>query len=368
MAAMFGKKSNLIGLALSALCLFLVFRKIDVALLGQALASLDYRALVAAICVFMTTFVVRTVRWRALLRPTKPLAHKRLFGVVMIGYMANNVLPARLGEFVRAYVLSRKEGVRKSTTLATIFIERIFDGLSLLFILGALLVAHETGWISSQHDFPASIKLAGLVAGAGFVGAFGFVAALEFVPSFPGFLTKLIHRFAPERLAPKLEGILGAFVEGVGCLRSWKTLVFVFGTSLMVWTIEGTTYALVGQAFHLDLPLRAFFIAMVIVNLGTLIPSAPGFVGTFQLFCWISLGMFGVTKEVAVSYGLVLNVSEYLPVTLLGIVFLAMENLTLKTMVQENAEPEADPVLASGAPAPIASSESKPTAFSPLSP
>jgi uncharacterized protein (TIRG00374 family) len=281
----------------------------------------------------------------------------------MIGYMANNVLPARLGEFVRAYVLSRKEGVRKSTTLATIFIERIFDGLSLLFILGALLVAHETGWISSQHDFPASIKVAGLVAGVGFLGAFGFVAALEFSPGFAGLIERLILRFAPANLAPKLTSILGAFVEGVSCLRSWKTLVFVFGTSLAVWSIEGTTYALVGQAFHLEIPLRAFFIAMVIVNLGTLIPSAPGFVGTFQLFCWISLGMFGVPKEVAVSYGLVLNVSEYLPVTLLGIMFLAMENLTLKTMVQ--ADPEADAVPApAGGPAPMASGDSNTTAFS----
>lgn len=364
---MFGKKSNLIGLALSAICLFLVFRKVDGALLMQALASLDYRFLLAAISVFMTTFLVRTVRWRALLAPTKPLAYRRLFGVVMIGYMANNVLPARLGEFVRAYVLSRKEGVRKSTTLATIFIERIFDGLSLLFILGALLVAHETGWISSQHDFPDSIKLAGLLAGAGFVGAFGFVAALEFSPTFAGLLTKLIHRFAPARLAPKLESILGAFVEGVGCLRSWKTLLFVFGTSLAVWTIEGTTYALVGQAFNLELPLRAFFITMVIVNLGTLIPSAPGFVGTFQLFCWISLGMFGVPKEMAVSYGLVLNMAEYLPVTLLGIGFLALENLTLKTMVQSDADLERER-LAAGGTAPLAAAEAEPTTASGIAP
>lgn len=342
---MFGKKSNLIGLALSAFCLYLVFRKIDIAALGQALARLDWALLLAAIAVFLTTFIVRTFRWQSLLTPTKPVPFRRLFGVIFIGYMANNVLPARLGEFVRAYVLSRKEGVRKSTTLATIFIERIFDGLSLLFILGALLIAHELGFISAEHEFPASIQLAALGAAVVFVGAFGFVAALEFSPGFGGTLAKLIHKFAPATIAPKLESILGAFVEGVSCLRSARRLAFVFGASLLVWAIEGSTYAMMGQAFHMELPLRAFFITMVIVNLGTIIPSAPGFVGTFQLFCWMSLGMFGVTKEAAVSYGLVLNVAEYVPVTLLGIMFLAMENLTLKTMVapaNEGDEAQAD--------------------------
>lgn len=361
---MFGKKSNLIGLALSAVCFYLVFRKVDLARLGEAMSSLDYRMLTLAIMVFMTTFLVRTLRWQSLIRPTKKIGYGRLFGVVMIGYMANNVLPARLGEFVRAYVLSKKEGVRKSTTLATIFIERIFDGLSLLFILGSLLIAYETGLITGDHDFPASIKYFSILAGFGFAGAFGFVLALEFFPGFAGFLTRMIHRFAPAKFAPKLESILRAFVEGVGCLRSWKSLLFVFGASLTVWAIEGSTYALMGQAFHLDLPLRAFFIAMVIVNLGTIMPSAPGFVGVFQFFCMISLGMFGVSEAKAVSFGLVLNLAEYLPVTLVGILFLGVMDLTLKTMIQPAGEPDPGGTAPlSSAPGAIASSDSKPTAF-----
>ena len=363
---MFGKKSNLIGLMLSAICLYLVFRKIDLAALQAALTSLDWRMLVLAVLVFMTTFFIRTLRWQSLLNPTKGIGYGRLFGIVMIGYMANNLLPARLGEFVRAYVLSKKEGVRKSTTLATIFIERIFDGLSLLFILGALLLAYETGMITGDHDFPASIEYFSILAGFGFAGAFGFVLSLEFFPGFAGFLTRMIHQFAPAKLAPKLEGILKAFVEGVACLRSWKSLLFVFGASLSVWAIEGTTYALMGQAFHLDLPLRAFFIAMVIVNLGTIMPSAPGFVGVFQFFCVLSLGMFGVSKEHALSFGLVLNVSEYLPVTLVGILFLGLMDLTLKTMMQQEGEPDPGgtaPLQSPMPPAPAAKSDNS-TAFS----
>ncbi|MEB3330009.1 MAG: lysylphosphatidylglycerol synthase transmembrane domain-containing protein [Candidatus Sericytochromatia bacterium] len=347
--AVFGKKSNLLGLALSLACLYLVFRKIDGARLWGALATLDGRFLVAAVAVFLTTFIVRTHRWQTLLAPAQLVPRTRLLNVVMIGYMANNVLPARLGEFVRAYVLSRQVGIRKSTTLATIFIERIFDGLSLLFILGALMVAHRLGFISLQHPFPDSIRWAGVGAGLVFLLAFGGVLALELVPGFGALLEGLIERLAPAGLQPRLRGILAAFVEGVACMRSVRTLAVVFTCSLAVWSIEGLTYALVGQAFHLELPLRAFFTTMVIVNLGTLIPSAPGFVGTVQLLCWISLSLFAVSKEAAVSFGLVLNVLEYLPVTLIGVACLALENLSLRAVVGGTREDGAP--LASAAPA-----------------
>jgi hypothetical protein len=340
--AVFGKKSNLVGLALSLACLFLVFRKVDMARLWDALVTLDARFLVAAVGVFLSTFLVRTLRWQTLLQPAQRVPYPRLLSVVMIGYMANNVLPARLGEFVRAYVLSRQVGIRKSTTLATIFIERIFDGLSLLFILGALMVAHRMGLISLQHPFPDSIQWAGAGAGLVFALAFGAVLALELVPGFGALLDGAIVRLAPAQLQPRLRGILAAFVEGVACMRSIRTLGVVFACSLAVWSLEGLTYAFVGQAFHLELPLRAFFTTMVIVNLGTLIPSAPGFVGTFQLFCWISLGLFSVAKEVAVSFGLVLNVLEYLPVTIIGVACLAIENLSLKAVVGGSQDRESD--------------------------
>jgi uncharacterized protein (TIRG00374 family) len=334
--SVFGKKSNILGIALSAICLFLVFRKVDFHALMASLASLDYTFLAFAILLFLTTFFVRTLRWRSLLAPTKLIAFKRLFAVMFIGYMANNVLPARLGEFVRAYVLSRKENIRKTTTLATIFIERIFDGLSLLFILGLLIAAHRLHWISNA--LPREIMTGGLLASVLFVGAFGFVAALEFWPAFPGLLSSLIHRLAPATLAPKLESVLGAFVDGVSCLRSLKRLLFVFGASVVVWLIEGSTYALLGHAFHMHLPLTAFLVTMVLVNLASIIPSAPGFIGTFQLFCVIGLGLFAVSKEAALSFGLVLNMGEYIPVTLLGIAFLALENLSFSAVLHPEAE------------------------------
>lgn len=334
---MFGKKGNLIGLLLSAVCLYLVFRKVDLQALWASMAALRYGYLLAAVAVFMLTFVVRTLRWQALLQPAKEIPFGRLGAVLFIGYMANNILPARLGEFVRAYVLGRKEGVRKTTTLATIFIERIFDGLSLLFILGLLMLAHKVGLISNR--LPPQLVTGGLLAALIFLGAFGFVAALEFVPGMETLLSNLIHRFAPAKLAPKLGSVLSAFVGGVACLRSFKRLVFVFATSLVVWGIEGSTYSLMGRAFHMHQPLTAFFVTMVLVNLAAIVPSAPGQVGTFQFFCVLGLGMFGVAQVVALSYGLVLNMAEYLPVTVAGIGFLLAENLTFQAVLHPDEEP-----------------------------
>lgn len=349
---LFGKKGNLIGIVLSALCLYLVFRKVDLQALVASVSSLNYGFLAAALAVFMTTFVVRTVRWQSLLQPTKAMGFRRLLSVIFIGYMANNVLPARLGEFVRAYVLSKKEGVRKSTTLATIFIERIFDGLSLLFILGLLIIAHKVGLIS--NTLPSYIITGGMLASLVFLGAFGFVAALEFIPGFGELLGKLIQRFAPEKVAGKLLGVLEAFINGVSCLRSFKRLVFVFATSLAIWAIEGTTYSLMGRAFHLEQPLTAFFITMVLVNLASIVPSAPGQVGTFQFFCVTGLAMFGVSEVTGLSYGLVLNMGEYLPVTLLGVMFLALENLSFRTVLHPEDDPEAPVESKESSPAPVA--------------
>jgi uncharacterized protein (TIRG00374 family) len=338
---LFGKKTNLLGILISIVCLIIIFGKLDLSQLWSALSNVNISVLAVAVSVFLTTFLVRTWRWQLLLRPTRQVAYRRLFSVVMIGYMANNILPARLGEIVRAYVLNRKEGIRKSSSLATIFIERIFDGLSLLFILGALLLAHQMGWLSMEHAFPASIQWAGLGAGTVFFIAFAGVLTLEFYPPFATLITRLIEQFSPQALRARLLEIVQAFREGVSCVRSLGAMVLVFGGSILIWTIEGITYSLVGQAFALDLPLRAFFITMVIVNLGTLIPSAPGYLGTFQFFCWLSLALFGMSKEMAVSYGLVLNVMEYLPVTLLGILFLLSENVSLQSLLRRNNEEEA---------------------------
>ncbi|MEB3198747.1 MAG: lysylphosphatidylglycerol synthase transmembrane domain-containing protein [Candidatus Sericytochromatia bacterium] len=337
---MFGKKSNLIGLALSGICLFLVFRKVDTTRLLASLSGLNVGYLLAALGVFLSTFLVRALRWKTLLSTSQALPTRQVLGIVMIGYMANNLLPARLGEFVRAYVLRVRTGIRKSTSLATILVERIFDGLSLLFILGALLLAHKLGWLSLKHDFPDSIQWAGGFAGAVFVSAFAVLLALEMHAPLGDTIRGLLRKWLPDGLATRLCELLDAFVEGIGCVRNAGVMAFVMGASLLIWSIEGVTYALVGQAFHLELPLRAFLITMVIVNLGTLIPSAPGFIGTFQLFCWISLGLFAIPKETAVSYGLVLNLLEYLPVTIIGVACLLAMNLSFRSVVRGQNQPE----------------------------
>jgi uncharacterized protein (TIRG00374 family) len=341
-----------VGAAISIVALWFVLRGVDLAETADVLSHADLRWIALAALFSSSDLALRALRWQRLLRPIAHVRYPPMLGYLLIGYLANNVLPARLGELVRAFVLSKKEGVRKTTTIATIFIERIFDGLSLLFILGLLILAHKAGIIS--NTLPLNVILGGAAAGVVFLGAFGFVAALEYFPAFGQFLSTMIRRFAPEKLAGKLESVLGAFISGVGCLRSFKHLLFVFAASLAVWGIEGTTYCMVGRAFHLTQPLTAFFVTMVFVNLASIVPSAPGQVGTFQLFCVLGLGIFGVSEAQGLSYGLVLNILEYLPVTLLGVVFLAIENLSFNAVLHPDREGE-EPVSAETTPAPVGS-------------
>lgn len=330
-------RGPILGLALSALCLFLVFRKVDLPTLAAHVAAIQPGYFLASVGVFLSTFLLRAWRWKAVLDVSARVPYRRAFTVMMIGYLANNVLPARLGELVRAYVLSRKTPIRKTTTLATILLERVFDGLSLLAILGLFLTLHVTHlWRVAPH-MPPWVVHAGLIAATGFVAVFGVLWALAVFPRAESILSGMLGRVLPVRLAGKAQEFLGAFASGVHAAKSPGRLATVFGLSLLVWLLEGTTYHLMGQAFGFGLSWPAFVVVMVLVNLGTIVPSAPGLVGTFQFFSVLALGVFGVAQAPALGYGLVLNMAEFLPVTLIGVACMAFEHVRFDAVLHPEA-------------------------------
>lgn len=329
-------RGPILGLALSAVCLFLVFRKVDLPTLAAHVAAIRPGFFLASIVVFLSTFLVRAWRWKVVLDASCAVPYPRAFSVMMIGYLANNVLPARLGELVRAYVLSRKTPLRKTTTLATILLERVFDGLSLLAILGFFLTLHVThAWRVAPH-MPAWVLQAGVVATVGFAGVFAVLWALAVVPRAERVLGVWLGRL-PERVGGKAQGLLEAFASGVRAAKSPGRLLAVFALSLGVWLLEGTTYHLMGQAFGFGLSWPAFVVVMVLVNLGTIVPSAPGLVGTFQFFSVLALGVFGVAKAPALGYGLVLNMAEFLAVTLVGVACMAAEHVRFDAVLHPEA-------------------------------
>ncbi len=316
----------LVGLALTALFLWLALRKVDLAGVSAALRSAHYGYLQPAALCTVAGYTVRTLRWRTILAPAKPIAFRRLFPVLMIGFATNNLLPARIGEFARAYVLGSREGVSRSTALATVVVERVCDGLTLIAMMTLTLL-----FFPLPVDDP---RLRAVELGA--TAIFGLATmALIGLLLFPGpalAVARAIERPLPDALATRIERLLHSFIQGLTALRSRRALLEITGLSLLVWTLEGTVYGLVLRAFPFDLSptewLAASVFLLVFVNLGIMLPAAPGYIGTYQFFATLALGAFRVAPSLAIGLALVAHALQYSLITGMGLLCLWSLGLT----------------------------------------
>ncbi|MEK7276200.1 MAG: lysylphosphatidylglycerol synthase transmembrane domain-containing protein [Chloroflexota bacterium] len=326
-----------LGIAISALFVWLALRGID---LGQAWAALqgaNYWWLVPAVAVYFLAVWARTWRWHYLLRPLKRIPLRVMFPIVVIGYMGNNIYPARIGEVLRAYVLKRKEGVPVSASLATVVVERVFDGVVMLgfviFNLPALAA------ISGDSGFVGSIQQVAVYGTAAFAVA---LAVFLLMAMFPRQSLDLFHRFAepllPGGIRQKVVGMAVSFWTGLESLRSARNILMVFVTSVAVWLLETVKYWFVMRAFSFSVSFFALMLMNGIVNLATTLPSAPGYVGTFDAPGIAVLKAYGVEGGLAASYTLVLHVALWLPITLLGLYYFGKESLSWSRIEMELRE------------------------------
>ena len=291
--------------------------------LGEVWLSLrtaHYLWILPGVAVYFFGVWARTWRWHYMLRSVKSVSLPRLFPVVCIGYMGNNIYPARAGELLRAYVLRRREAISVSASLATIIVERIFDGLvMLLFVfIGLPLAPIPSGWRSLVVVFSLL-----------FVGALGLFFIIAASPQRSQALYNwLIDRLLPQRFRGSLRGIADRFLEGLHCLRSGRDVAMIFATSIVVWLAETVKYWFVMHAFNFAVPFYVLMLMNGVVNLATTIPSSPGYVGTFDAPGIEVLDTFGVNRDIATAYTLVLHFALWLPITLLGAYYMWRESVT----------------------------------------
>ncbi len=309
----------LIGLAGSLLFLYLAFRGQDLGAIGSALRRANYWYVVPALAVYFAGLWVRSLRWSFLLRPVERFSGRGLFRVLVIGITANNVLPLRSGEFVRSYVLSTKSRVKNASALATIAVERIFDGLTML---GFVLVASLSIGLTSQ------VREVTIVGGA----LFGTILVGLIIVSAGRARNWLIDtavRILPERIGGTVGRVAHAFLDGLGILRSREDLILVCLTSVAAWVLEASVYALISVSFGLGLSPAAILLVTAVANLATLVPSSPGYVGAFEAGVVLALaGAIGVQHDIALSYAIAVHAALYFPVTVLGLYFWGRESLS----------------------------------------
>lgn len=305
------------GIALTLLFLWLALRNVDGAAVWDALRHARYAFLIPAGLSSLLGYAVRTARWAEILRPTKRVRFTRLFPVLIVGFATNNLVPARVGEFARAYVLGVRERISRSLALATIVVERVCDGLTLIALMTLALVL-----------FPLPVddpKLRAVELSA--TGIFGvatlILLALLIFPSRFVALARVVLRPMPQGIAARLEALLASFMQGLGALRSPRQLARIAGLSVLVWVLEGGSYAFMLLAFPFGLStsarLAAAIFLLVFVNLGIMIPAAPGYIGTYQFFATLALGAFGVAPALAFGLAIVSHALQYVLVTSIGL-------------------------------------------------
>ncbi|RPI92576.1 MAG: UPF0104 family protein [Chloroflexi bacterium] len=315
-----------LGVLISIVFIWLALRGLHLEDFRDAVKQANYIWLLPGIAVYFVGVWVRAWRWHYLLGPIKKIPTKTMFPITTIGYMGNNIYPARAGEVLRAVILKRREGVSVSASLATIIVERIFDGVVMLAFVFVNLT--ELARLTGASGFVGNIQQVAIIGTGVFLGALAvFLLAAMFPQVTAKFGLRLIERLTPQRLHAKITGIMHKFLDGLASLRSPFNVLMVFFTSVIIWLLETGKYWFVMQAFDFDVSFFALMLMNGIVNLATTIPSAPGYIGTFDAPGIAVLTAYGVEHSVAAGYTLVLHVALWLPITLLGAYYLAHEGI-----------------------------------------
>ncbi len=306
-----------LGIIISAVLLYFSLRGLQLDLVWNSLKGAQYLWLIPGIAVYFIGVWVRSWRWHYLLRPIKKITTKSMFPVVTIGYMGNNIYPARAGEVLRAVILKQREQVPVSASLATIIVERIFDGVVMLAFV--FLNLPELAKLTSNSGYVGSIQQIAVWGAVIFLGALAIFLLAAMFPKITERIVKwLIGSVIPQRFREKVHSIAFRFLTGLESLRSPQEALMIFITSAIIWLLETGKYWFVMHAFNFEVSFFALMLMNGIVNLATTIPSAPGYLGTFDAPGIALLSAYGVPPELAAGYTLVLHAALWFPITALG--------------------------------------------------
>jgi len=315
-----------LGVLISMIFIWLSVRGLKLNEFWSAVKQANYLWLIPGIAVYFVGVWVRAWRWHYLLKPIKEIPTKTMFPITTIGYMGNNIYPARAGEVLRAVILKRREGVSISASLATIIVERIFDGVVMLAFVFVNL--SELTKLTGSSGFVGNIQQVAVIGTGVFLGA---LVVFLLAAMFPQLTMKIglwmIYHLTPQRLHPRLINLANKFLDGLASLRSPLNVLMVFFTSVIIWLLETGKYWFVMHAFNFSVSFFALMLMNGIVNLATTIPSAPGYIGTFDAPGIAVLTAYGVDQATAAGYTLTLHVALWLPITLLGAYYLAREGI-----------------------------------------
>lgn len=309
----------LAGLVVTVVLLWWALRDVSFARVLDHVMAADPGWLAAMVVTATLVFLPRTWRWRVLLAPVAATTSFRSrFGAVCIGFMTNNLLPARLGEFARAFSLSRVEPVGMSAAFGSLVVERIFDGVVLAAFLGIAVAAPGSPLAGGDNE---SIRRIAVASSTIFLGAGVFLWVMA---RFPRKVLTAFEHTAGRILTPDLTDrgveILAAFIDGLGALHKIPVFLRTLAWTFVVWLVAAVSVWCGFLAFGIESPgfMGAIFLQSII-GFAVAIPSSPGFFGPFEAACRFGLTFYGVEASRIVGFAVGYHVLTFIPITLLGL-------------------------------------------------
>ena len=320
-----------IGTGISLALLIYLFARIDYGQLWLSLASADLSLLLIASVLLVVTLVMRAWRWQYLLKPLKSVRFSNSMSATAIGLMANMILPARLGEIVRAVVLGQRERIDKSASFATVVVDRLLDGFTILFILLVLLLVAP---LPFDQGWQQRLRWGGMAFFLLYGGVFALLFYLHRAPTQVLQGIRHVCWRLPTRWVDQFCRFLESFSEGLHTLDHREYLGQIIVTSLILWVSVGIYNFLIVLAFQLHLPLTVGFILLVAQAAAVMLPASPGFVGTHHAASVACLSLWGVAPEVALSVALVMHAIGYFLTVAIGAAYLWALGLSMRDLGQ----------------------------------
>lgn len=296
--------------------------------------------LLGAVIITALTYVLRAFRWQYLLAPLGPTHFAIAFRATVIGFAASFLLPARAGEVIRPYLLARREGLPATAAFATIILERLLDLVTVLALFALFVLTVNPDTLSGEPALLARVTFGGVTAGAAAAGALIVAFIVAGQPERLGRFALRIERVLPPRLARAVATFVESFTQGLAVLRQPRRLVVSLLLSIPLWVSIAAGVWLTSMAFHITFPFMGSFLVLMLLVVGVAVPT-PGAVGGFHAAYQIGVQtFFAASDDRAIGAAIVLHAISFLPVTALGLVFMARDGLTLsraRKIVEEDA-------------------------------
>lgn len=311
-----------LGVALSAALLYYALHDVHFAEVYREIRTADPWLFLGAVFGATVIYVIRAWRWKPILEPIKPgTGFRPRFASVTIGFMGNNLLPARMGEFARAYALSRLEAVPVTSSLASLVVERLFDGIALIVFLVVAMANPDfpsVGSIAGQ-DVGRAVRVLGVLLAV----LTGLLLALALWPTQAARATeRFAARVLPASLRRPVIDVMEAFLRGVVAIRHPGLVLRAAAWSALLWFVGAVAYWLGFLAFDIHVPFAAAIFLQSLVSLFVSAPSAPGFFGLFEAGARIGLvDVFGVEANKAVGFAIGFHMGGFVPVTVIGLYY-----------------------------------------------